>query len=689
MSAPASEISHRRLLAAALLALLPGLLSAAPADTPAASRANTTATPQRFSLQVLAPTLEILAAPAMNAPVVAEARRGSEFIATQQDGDWYRVELADGSAGWIALAPGSYGDMNITLRPLPADSAAPSTPAENENVLRGPVNSYRPAPGLPVIDPSRVPPPQALLPRESLPVPDRWRIMQALDFRYPFYDPYHQNVLKGDLPLQQLGPDWFFSLGLVSDSLLELRRLPTPVAPVGNGQPGQLDVFAKPQQSTFAESLIVNLSLAKGDTTFKPPEYEFRFVPVFNYNHSRVEEERALRVDPRQGVARSDNFVGVQELFVDKHLRNVSVRYDFDSLRLGIQPLQLDFRGFLFQDNALALRLFGNRDNNRWQYNLGVARRLEKDTNSGLNDLGQRLRDDDVYFFNLYRQDFPVPGFTSQLALVHNVNREDGDAYYDRNGFQVRPAVIGDARPHTYRVSYLGYNGDGHFGRYNLSASSYLAVGHADYDPLAQRAQKIQAWFGAAELSRDFDWIRLRGNLLYASGDRNPFDGTASGFDAIVENPQFAGADTSFFIRQAIPLIGGGGVALSGRNGLLPSLRSSKDQGQSNFVNPGLSLLGVGADFDVLPTLRLLGNASLLRFNDTEVLGVLRNQQPPDKSIGTDLSAGLQYRPLYSQNIVITGSVAALLPGRGLRELYDVDGSVPLYSALLNVILAY
>ena len=88
-------------------------------------------------------------------------------------------------------------------------------------------------------------------------------------------------------------------------------------------------------------------------------------------------------------------------------------------------------------------------------------------------------------------------------------------------------------------------------------------------------------------------------------------------------------------------------------------------------------------------TLRLLGNASLLRFNDTEVLGVLRNQQPPDKSIGTDLSAGLQYRPLYSQNIVITGSVAALLPGRGLRELYDVDGSVPLYSALLNVILAY
>ena len=29
----------------------------------------------------------------------------------------------------------------------------------------------------------------------------------------------------------------------------------------------------------------------------------------------------------------------VQELFVDKHLRDVSPRYDFDSIRVGIQPI--------------------------------------------------------------------------------------------------------------------------------------------------------------------------------------------------------------------------------------------------------------------------------------------------------------------------------------------------------------
>ena len=40
----------------------------------------------------------------------------------------------------------------------------------------------------------------------------------------------------------------------------------------------------------------------------------------------------------------------------------------------------------------LGVRLFGTRDNNQWQYNLAWFRRIEKDTNSGLNDLGAALR---------------------------------------------------------------------------------------------------------------------------------------------------------------------------------------------------------------------------------------------------------------------------------------------------------
>ncbi len=46
--------------------------------------------------------------------------------------------------------------------------------------------------------------------------------------------------------------------------------------------------------------------------------------------------------------------------------------------------------------------------------------------------------------------------------------------------------------------------------------------------------------------------VRLRGSLVYASGDSDPFDNRETGFDAIFENPQIAGSDTNYWIRQGI-----------------------------------------------------------------------------------------------------------------------------------------
>ncbi|HUP96332.1 MAG TPA: hypothetical protein VM073_00240, partial [Usitatibacter sp.] len=341
-----------------------------------------------------------------------------------------------------------------------AEEPPPSDP-EREVVPRraGPSEPLRYFP--PPVDPSQVPSPAPSAPRDTLPVGDRWRIMQALGFKAPWYDPYNQNLLKGDIPVVR---DWFVNVGVVSDTLVEARRLPTPVGPQSTERPESVDVFGRGRQSTVSQTLIVSMAVIKGNTTFKPPDYEFRLVPAFNFNRADVEEVRVLRVDPRAGRTRTDNHVGLQEAFADMHLRNVSERYDFDSVRAGIQPFISDFRGFLFNDVPLGVRLFGTRDNNQWQYNLGYFRRLEKDTNSGLNDLRARPRRDDVYVANAYRQDWPRLGYTSQATVVLNVNREDDRQFYDANGFLVRPAVQGDARAHDYTVVYLGYNGDGHFG---------------------------------------------------------------------------------------------------------------------------------------------------------------------------------------------------------------------------------
>lgn len=580
----------------------------------------------------------------------------------------------------------------LLLAPAASWAIGPAMSEVDETIERvRPGKPAVPAP-LPAINPDRVEPPLPAVRRESLPVPDRWRIMEGLGIGTDRWDPYNPNVLKGDKPFKPFarwGPDWFLALTGISDSVIEWRRLPIPVGAQSSDRPGAVDVFGIGRQSTLNQNLIISAAVIKGNTTFKPPDHEFRVVLVLNGNRSEAEEVRALRIDPQRGTVRHDSHVAVQELFYDKHLRNVSAQYDFDSLRVGLQPLISDFRGFVFQDNAAAVRLFGIRDNNLWQYNLAWLRRVEKDTNSGLNDIGQRLRRDDTLLANLYRQDWPVFGHTTQVSLLHNVNREGGANYYNRNGFLERPAILGDGRPRDYRVTYLGVNGDGHFGRWNLTSSLYLAYGKDDRHPLAQRENSIRAGFAAAELSRDFDWLRVRTTAIVASGDRDPFDDRATGFDAIFENPQIAGADTSFWIRQAVPLVGGGGVVLSGRNGLLPSLRSSKEQGQSNFVNPGISLIGIGADADLRPDLRVIGNIAKLDFMHTGVLSVLRAQAGISRDIGWDVSAAVQYRPFMTQNIILNGSVAALLPGRGFRQLYDEPQRGPQYSLLLNLLLTF
>ncbi len=673
--------------------------------------------PERYLVQVLVVSVPVYANPDATEPMIARIEQGAQLEADVRRGDWYHIKRAGGDEGWILNAPAKHG-MSLAVRPFPADrhiayearvldprapeslsskkiadAPAPATEPEEAGIERrrptgGPIE-----PRLPVIDPSQVPPPSPLLRREEVPVRDRWRLMKSLGLLpYKPLDPYNPNVLKGDLPVLQkeLGEDWFFNMSAISDTLIEGRKLPTPVGAQSTLNAGSNGTLGRGRSSVFMETGIVSFSLIKGNTTFKPPEYEFRFVPVFNFNRVMTQEVRAVNINPASGTDRNDNFVGVQELFVDKHLRDVSPRYDFDSMRFGIQPFTADFRGFLFLDQPFGVRLFGTRDNNLWQYNAAWFRRLEKDTNSGLNDVGKQLRADDVFVFNLYRQDSLVPGFTTQGIVLYNRNREgDRPDFYNNNRFLERPAVFGTGRPHNYDVTYLGLNGDGHFGRWNVTASGYYAVGDDDRGMFSGQKERIGAYFGAVEVSRDFGWVRLRASGLYASGDKDPFDNKAGGFDAVLENPLIAGADTSYWIRQSIPLIGGGGTALSIRNGVLASLRSSREHGQSNFTNPGLHLLGIGADFDVSPRLRVISNVNYLEFDNLSSLATLRNQQLHSTKIGVDVSFGIQYRPYFTQNIVVNASVAALLPGKGLRELYGntVDGTQ--YSALINILLTF
>jgi hypothetical protein len=547
----------------------------------------------------------------------------------------------------------------------------------------------------------RPPPPQAFPGMEDqLPVPDRWRLIESLGVvKERWFDPYHQNTYKGDraidrskvpwLPIK--GDDWFIVANAVSDTVFEPRTFPIPVGVQTTERPGSLDVFGKDRSFVFAQTFIVGAALIKGSTAFKPPDIEYRVTLAYQANYVDVPERRVLDVRPSKASHRYDAFLGVQELFVDKHLGNTSDRYDFYSVRLGIQPFQSDFRGFLFNDSQLGLRFFGNRDNNRFQYNFAAFWRLEKDTNSGLNDITQTPRDDFILTANLYRQDFPVVGLTSQVSVTYNMNREKNDVQIDHNGFPVRPALLGDLRGREYDVVYLGYSADGRIGRINLTASFYAALGEDRNSFFTSKPAQIRAGFGAVELSYDHDWMRFRLSGLYATGDGDPYNNTEGGFDAIFENPIFGGADTSYWIRQTIPFAGGGRViSINGRNGILNSLRSSKEEGQSNFNNPGTVFVGVGADFDLTPEFRVSANANHLWFENTSSLQALRMEGSIPKDIGFDLSVATIWRPKATQNIVGRLSGAVLLPGKGFKDLFDNKQKNDAYvSILANVILSF
>jgi hypothetical protein len=528
---------------------------------------------------------------------------------------------------------------------------------------------------------------------------DRWRIApppyeltdpthgRAIGKNGATLDPYNQNLIKGDLPI--FGKDWFFDFTGISDTLAESRTLPTPSG-VSAVKPTSITVFGKDNQNLFNENLIASFDLFQGDTAFKPIMQRFKATLIGNLNYVHLRENGLVKPDVRRGTSRTDGHLSLQEFFYERKLATVSPNYDFISIRVGSQPFNSDFRGFIFNDTNLGVRVFGNFASNRYQYNVAVFDRLEKDTNSGLNTF--ELRDQQVAIANIYMQDFVFRGYTQQFS-VHYV-RDEPTFHYDRNGILVRPAPVGVFTPHEIRATYLGESGLGHIGRFNVDHAVYYVFGHDDLNPIAGpdprlkdgNGVRIGAGSAALEVSYDRDWIRPRLAFFYASGDKSPRDRKATGFDSIFDSPAFAGGGFSFFNRLGIRLAGTG-VALVERGSLLTSLRSSKDEGQPQYVNPGVQIASAGLDVDVTPRLKAIFTGNYIRFDAVRSVEAILFQGNIHKQLGTDLSVGLRYRPMLNQNVVIVGGTALFLPGRGFKDIYERDR--PLVHVFTNVILTF
>lgn len=546
--------------------------------------------------------------------------------------------------------------------------------------------------------------PSGVLPREVqasphfVPVEDRWRIgfpeWDRYGKRHPsvddypyveghWWDPYNLNVLKGDYPI--IGQHTFLNVTAEMLTIQELRQVPTATSGFESTlNPRSEEQFGNPNQYFTTTNFKLSFDLFHGDAAFKPVDWRIKLTPIFNINYLDVEELAVVNPDVREGTTRFRDRFTLQEWFAEVKLADLGPDYDFVSVRGGQQFFRSDFRGFIFDDTNRGVRLFGTQFANRDQFNLVWFDNVEKDINSFLNTFDDRHQN--VAIANYYRQDFIVPGYTAEVSMHYN---RDGPSFlFDRNDFLARPDPVGIFQPHKVQAVYLGYAGDGHFGRINVSHAFYWALGHDSLNPLAGKAQNINAQMAALEFSYDRDWARFRTSFFFASGDRDINDDQANGFDSILDNPNFAGGGFSYWQRQQIALFG---VNLVQRQSLVPDLRSSKLQGQSNFVNPGLLLLNFGFDADITPKLKYISNVNFLWFDQTNVLEQFVFQSHIDGRIGTDLSAGVEYRPFLSDNVIVVGGVSWLIPGEGFKDLYTrfAGDTGTFVASFLQVALTY
>ena len=482
--------------------------------------------------------------------------------------------------------------------------------------------------------------------------------------RNRWYNPYDRNVLKGDFPIK--GNDIFMILSGVSTTGVEIRRTPVGTD-VSSSNANTNNPFGHPESFSVNETIQFSFELFKGETVFKPRTWAIKISPTFSIpNYLNARENGIVNIDVRRGTNRTDTQVSLEDAFAEVKLFDTDKNYDFVSVRAGIQPFNADFRGFLFSDNNLGARVFGGFGNNKYQFNFAYFRQIEKDTNSGLNSL-RHLRQQNVYIANIFRQDFLAHGYTIEAVAAYNDDR--ASIHYDQNGFLVRPALTGSARRHAVKAGYIGFNGDGHIGWLNLSNSYYFAFGHDDFNPIAGKKTDIRAHMAAVEASVDKNYLRFRTSFFFASGDKNPTDNKANGFDAIFDDPNFVGGQFSYWNRQGIRLVSTD-IGLVQGNSLLPSLRSSKIEGQANFVNPGIMIFNVGADAEITQTVKAVFNANYLRFHRTEPLEYVLLQPRVRPEIGYDLSLGVVYRPLLINNLTFTFGGSILLPGKGFRDIY-------------------
>ena len=297
-----------------------------------------------------------------------------------------------------------------------------------------------------------------------------------------WFDPFNQNVFKGDYPI--FGQHTFLDISATASLDFEGRQIPTQTSGFESTErPFSGNFFGRPNSFFTLDFFSLSFDLFHGDGAFKPVDWRIKLVPTLGVSNFSFSELAQTSPNVLQGTTRTRDVWALQEAFAEYKLADLGPDYDFVSVRAGNQPFNADFRGFLFSDinrARPALRHAGTRiaTSSTWRTSAS-GRKTPTPRLNTFNDRGQNL-----FFANYYRQDFIFPGYTAQVSL--NYDNDPASIKFDKNRFLVRPDPVGNFQPHEVNVGLLRPGGRRALGPVQPDEPVLLGVRPRQHEPAGQ-----------------------------------------------------------------------------------------------------------------------------------------------------------------------------------------------------------
>ena len=156
----------------------------------------------------------------------------------------------------------------------------------------------------------------------GLEMTDRWRIApppyELDEIRGRLLDPYNKNTSRATTRSAAATPS---SSSPASPTPWPSRARCRRRRASARSEPGSIGFFGSDDQNVFAENVALSFDLFQGDTAFKPVKQRIKATLIANFNRLHVAENAIVKPDVRARHGAHDGLLALQELFYERKLQ--------------------------------------------------------------------------------------------------------------------------------------------------------------------------------------------------------------------------------------------------------------------------------------------------------------------------------------------------------------------------------